>query len=396
MSRRDTRRKIATGIFMDETQYYGIVNVRGAGFREKRFPLAESLEAVEKWRNDARIKLLGIAKRGTLPGTFARDAKRYLSDFTQHLASHDSRKGEIKPWVTLFAERPRGTITTADIARARTAWLADGKKPKTVNNRVNALRHLYHCLDGKKQWTPCDDLRALDVHRTPIQFVSDAVIAAVDLKLQELERAHKVLSSKTRARFRVLVSTGRRPSEVMRTQPTDLDLKRRIWLPRDGKGGFSPGIYLNDDMLAAWQLFVDVNAWGQYDTNLQAKRLKLAGWPADVKPYNARHTVGITLSERGIDLDDVGSMMGHRRRETTRKHYVPVLNSRMQKASEALEGRFQGWPSMQNTEPAVQNKVQNGKRKIGGFRPKTVEVKATNTAQKKPRARRIAQGKRKK
>ena len=107
-------------------------------------------------------------------------------------------------------------------------------------------------------------------------------------------------------------------------------------------------------MLTAWELFIASHAWGPYDTHEHAKKLRLAGWPEDVPPYHARHTVGITLSEKGIDLDDIGPMMGHKRRETPRKHYVPVLNSRMQKASEALAGRFGGWSqTKRQTTPAT-------------------------------------------
>ena len=48
----------------------------------------------------------------------------------------------------------------------------------------------------------------------------------------------------------------------MRAEPADVDLTQRVWRPRDGKGGWGPGIYLNDDMMAAWELFVEADAWG--------------------------------------------------------------------------------------------------------------------------------------
>lgn len=360
------------GIYRDETQWYATVHVRGAGetdpktgerkpaFREKRFPLAVPLTDVEAWQSTTRAQLLEFADRGDAPGAFTRDAKRYIADFTKHLTrGGQSVRTEMNPWIKEFGDRARGTIKPADVARVRSMWLASGKvKPKTINQRVATLARMYRCLDGRKAWTPCDDLDELEVHKSPIRVVDDDLIRAVDLKLQAREQEDRRRTPKTRARFRVLMATGRRPSELMRAEPGDVNMTRRIWLPRDGKGGFSPGIYLNDDMLAAWQFFIDVNAWGKFSTQKQARRLRKAGWPADIDPYQARHTVGITLSERGVDLDDVGSMMGHKRRETTRKHYVPVLNSRMQKASEALEGRFQGWP-------AVQTGVQTSKAKVG-------------------------------
>ena len=54
----------------------------------------------------------------------------------------------------------------------------------------------------------------------------------------------------------VRASTGRRPAEIMRARPDDVDLGQRIWRVRDAKGGWSEGLFLNDDMLIAWMTFV--------------------------------------------------------------------------------------------------------------------------------------------
>ncbi len=387
MANRDDRDKIAPGIYRDATQWYATVRVRGAGeldpktrrrkpaFREKRFPLSVSIIEIQAERERIRARLLNQADRGTAAGSFARDAASYLKNFTTHLVSAKDRKNEINEWVkALGKDRPRGTIKPADVARIRGEWLAAGKSPKTVNNRTDSLRHLYRSLDGKRAWTPCDDLQRLHVHRRPIRHVSDAIILGVDQKLQEHEQLtgrHKdrIQTKKPRARFRVLVSTGRRHSEIMRAERGDIDLERRIWLPRDGKGGFSPGIYLNDDMLAAWTFFIEAEAWGNFETGRFSIQLRKAGWPDDVPVYNARHTFGITLSESGVDLADVGAMMGHRQASTTRKHYVPVLNSRLQKVSESLSGRFAGWPALQTTQQTgsrktKKNPIKTGERKV--------------------------------
>jgi site-specific recombinase XerD len=53
--------------------------------------------------------------------------------------------------------------------------------------------------------------------------------------------------------------------------------------------------------------------------------------------------VALELGERGIDLGDVQGWLGHRHVTTTRKHYAPVLVSRLKQASETLAGRFDGW-----------------------------------------------------
>jgi hypothetical protein len=135
--------------------------------------------------------------------------------------------------------------------------------------------------------------------------------------------------------------------------PADVDLERRVWIPRDGKGGWGPGVYLNDDMLEAWKLFAAVDAWGPFDSGSFAERIRAAGLPPALTPYQLRHTVGIALSEAGIDLQDISQHMGHKRTDTTRRHYVPVLASRLQRASEALNDRKLGWKATETTDEDV-------------------------------------------
>ena len=62
-----------------------------------------------------------------------------------------------------------------------------------------------------------------------------------------------------------------------------------------------------------------------------------------MRPYQARHSIALELGERGSDLADVSAVLGHRQIATTRKHYAPVLVSRLKGASERLAGRLMGW-----------------------------------------------------
>jgi hypothetical protein len=65
---------------------------------------------------------------------------------------------------------------------------------------------------------------------------------------------------------------------------------------------------------------------------------------------------GARTGERGIDLSDVASMLGHKDVATTRRHYQGILASRLKQASDSLAGRFDGWKP---TTKAVASKVDS-------------------------------------
>ena len=80
---------------------------------------------------------------------------------------------------------------------------------------------------------------------------------------------------------------------------------------------------------------------------MTSSTVRAAGWAPNsdpfTRPYELRHSAGIALSDAGVDLADISGFLGHKDLRTTRQTYVPIRNARMQRASELLDGRFQGW-----------------------------------------------------
>lgn len=345
MPRKGKRITFERGIYRDGPDGpYEVRIVVGRQPYSERMPADSTLEELRGKRGE-----LENVGNTTTPraerGTVRAGVPSYLRA-KAHLASVGDLEDDLEAWCVRIGDRQRHRLTERDILEARGVWIAAGLSPKTVNDRVGTLRNFLRVLDGKKALGIFDDIDPLPIAKTPIQRVSDALIRAVDLKLQEheLDGKHGVLKDgKTRARFRVFVSTGKRPCEIMRAQPGDVNLDARVWVPRDAKGGFCPGVYLNDDMLAAWTLFIEKQAWGPYNHGNFGRVIRSAGWPKDVKPYQARHTHWIMASELGIDLADIATGAGHTDVRTTRRSYVPVLNSRLQAMSERMDGRFGGW-----------------------------------------------------
>lgn len=352
MPRKGKRRTIARGIYHDSGGYEIRVVVGGTPY-SARLPTDATLNELKRKRT--QLETRGRTETPRLErGTLASDAIRYIN-MVKHLESWKDREAHLRAWTILYGDVRRHRLSSADVLHARIGWLAKKLAPKTINHRVDTLRNLYRRLDGKHAWTPCDDIEPLHVPKTPIQRISNDLILTVDrnLQLMEADPSAPPWNGKTRARFRVYVSTGKRPCEIMRAQPGDVNLEARVWVPRDAKGGFCPGVYLNDDMLQAWKLFIAEQAWGRYSTGAFAVTLRSAGWPKGVRPYQVRHNTWITASERGVDLADIAVGAGHKDPRMTRRAYVPVLNSRLQRLGEAIDGRFSGFPVVSASVPVV-------------------------------------------
>jgi integrase len=70
-------------------------------------------------------------------------------------------------------------------------------------------------------------------------------------------------------------------------------------------------------------------------------RLRECGWPAAIRPYNARHSVvQDALQDYDVRLDDVQGLAGHAKAETTRAFYGPLALDRQRHISNRLDGRM--------------------------------------------------------
>lgn len=348
MSRAGKRTPIGKNCYQDGTGRSITYRTPDGRQREIRFP---SNAAITEMRAEVARRLeaaRGSGQASVARGTLAAGVDAW-EPLEQTLASWQERRAELRAWCrasvngVALGDMQMAAIDAPLARRVMSQWATADVKPKTIRNRRWSLQHLYRVLYGPKTATPVDDVPPPAKTKTIPQAIAPDLVLAVYARLQEQEQQGLLRDAKTRARFMVRAATGKRPSEIMRTQPADLDLQRREWRVRDGKGGWSEGLYLNDDMITAWKVFIAAKAWGEFNTGSFARVLRHAGWPTGVRPYELRHSVGIALSDAGIDLSDIAPFLGHRDLRTTRETYVPIRAARMQRASEALEGRFRGW-----------------------------------------------------
>lgn len=330
------RRTIARGIYEDRFGF--TIRWREGGIPiEKRFALDTPLERLKQYRAE-QLRQVADVRRSEQTGSFARDVVRFLRLRTGR-PSFKSDRAHLRPWARRFKKLSRWHIKREHVEQAMAWWRAEGYSARELRHRLRILQQLFYTLDGSSARTPCDDVKAPPIPKARPVSVSDQVVRDVAVELWKAEQRSYLRDSKTRARYLVLATTGQRPAQVKRAIRGDVDLERRLWFVRTAKNALGPTLYLNDEMIAAWQLFIAAQAWGLYDSRSFAKVLRRNGWPKGIRPYNLRHSVGMGLSERDVDLGDIQSHMGHVSPTTTRI-YVPGVAKRARAASAKLEGRF--------------------------------------------------------
>lgn len=306
--------------------------------REHRFPLDVDAETIKRWRTQVRAELDGEHDEADGPqpvrGTFAVDLPRYLK-LIEGKVSFKSDRSHLKAWLPFIGSMKRNAVKSSHVKAAFAAWLAAGKSARTVRHRRRVLRELYQGLDGAHARPPIKGVKVPkpdDPNPIPVPL---ALIVRVAKSLKAGKRHKKGYggdSDLCHARFLVRATTGQRPCQVGRAKPGDVDLKRKIWFVRAAKGGRVIPLPLQPDMVRAWKTFISAKAWGAFDTRSFSKTIRRHGWPANIRPYNLRHTFAIDHLLAGTDLGDLQGLLGHRQIETTRKFYGPILIARLTKA----------------------------------------------------------------
>jgi integrase len=311
--------------------------------QQKNFPPDTPLEVLKGWRR----RKVGQSKPSTdkRKAGLARDVVQYLRT-RKHLTSYITERAQLRAWVHRYPRLSRWALTAMHIREAVADWQSLGYSAQEIRHRVRALRRVFRYLDGPREPTPCDDVTLPKLPRRQRVITeedirrTDDLIRQVAVRLRAAEIAGKLRDQKTRARYLVMATTGQRPAQIRRAKPEDISLDQRLWIVRPAKGDYGSLVWLNDDMLAAWQLFISAKAWGHFNKRSFARVLHSNGWPKGIRPYGMRSAVGVAMNASGVPLEDVAALFGHTSQKTTRTFYVPALLARLAAASQAIEGRI--------------------------------------------------------
>ena len=275
--------RIGKGIYRDATDSRPVKVGTGdaAVQREKRFAFDTPLRDIRAWQDAIRAELReSPGATRAAPEARSRRTRKPIWRKCGISPATSARVCEVDAWTALYGRLRRVQINAEHVRKARATWVADGYTPKTINNRCQTLRHLYRVLDGSRALTPVDDVKPLVVTDSPKVLVPAATFRTVATNLAGREDAGPVHGDRVyrRQAGRIEASgAGRRGPRAARLAV------------RTAKGGEPRVFWLNDDMLAAWEAFVAADAWGHFDGSDYAKELYAAGWPKDVRPYQARH-----------------------------------------------------------------------------------------------------------
>lgn len=386
-TKKKTKTTIAPGIYCDGYAYEVRV---GRHVKPGYFPLDTPVRTMQSWQEKERTKartpaLETPATSNTSAVIFEDTLPRYLATIAGE-PEFKQRRSHARAWlpalgadgIALGKKIPE-TITAEDLTvilqqwkkeptrnavrrvtvqgytrerNGRTVELATHERlspitggtavaPRTVRHRLRILRPWLRLILGR---APAAAIFAeIDAPEIPD---SDPTPVPIETILAVAENLRTAGDPQTYARFLVLNTTAQRPCQVMWAEPEDLRLTVNPprWTVRKAKHTAAFPLKLNADMLHAWAVFTEANAWGDFDTSDYGKKVHAAGWPAEITPYHARHSVvtdALENEDTDVSLEDVQKgITGHKRITTTDRHYARFKLSKYTKASDALDGRF--------------------------------------------------------
>jgi integrase len=273
----------------------------------RTFPLGTPTETMRAWVTKERET---YATGRAVAGSFAADIAEYLTRVTA-LVTYPQRSKQLAMWrVALGADRPRRTITTADIDRVLQDWLLAGLAPGTVKKRRMVLLSMWHTLDGKHAPNP---VRASASPREPKP-------EARGLPYPVIQRLLDAMPPSTgKLRITVLSWTGLPPGMLGKVQPDDLNLPAktlRVRPRRKGAGVEARTLPLLPQAVEALRAFDQAHAYGPYSipslNQVFVRACRRADPPVTgVSLYDLRHSFLTMLYRVTKDLATVARFAMH-------------------------------------------------------------------------------------
>jgi integrase/recombinase XerD len=237
-----------------------------------------------------------------------------------------------------FGEQPVGSVTVDDIRVLRESWKYKGT---TTAKRLELVRSFFSfCLgSGWCPGNPAKMVKAPKVNQCPtLPFSSDEfkkILWALEVYCEKHPQSPPDTQSKLRALILLMRYSGIRISDAV-ALTSDRIKNDRLFLYQ-AKTGVPVFIPLPKEVTEALAKCEELSGryfWpgGELKTWLtewQARMKKvfvIAGIP-DGHPHRLRDSFSVGLLEKGVPLETVSLLLGHKSIKTTEKHYAPFVQS---------------------------------------------------------------------
>jgi integrase/recombinase XerD len=212
-------------------------------------------------------------------------------------------------------------ITIEDMNAYHQGWAAQGGKPSSLNQSVNALRLYFAHTVGKR-------LDIDSISRAKNERVLPKVLSKEELRL--LMQAGKT-NDKHYLILMLLYGGGLRISEVLNIQLNDIEGERHMLRIRQAKGKKDRYTLLPTSVLESIQKYIKAyrpklylfegQFGGKYSSSSIQQFIKkyavAAGIKKPIHPHMLRHSFATHLLESGTDLRYIQQLLGHRSSKTT-------------------------------------------------------------------------------
>lgn len=259
-------------------------------------------------------------------------------------ASYEANVRQFASWYVRTYRQPfiAESIVQRDVQEHR-AWMQkEGSAAESINRRLVSIRKFYDWIGGPN---PAAAVKGLQVVDPGVQALS-----MVELR-RLLREVHVHRNVRDIAILEFLCHTGIRVGELVALQMSDVEIseKRGLARIRNGKGGVSRDIPLNNDVRKALRAWIDERPADRGDRLFLGQRGPMtpsAVWRIvrrygdyagieELHVHQLRHTVLTRLvREQGIDLATVAKISGHTSIRTLLRYAAPTQDD----MANAMEG----------------------------------------------------------
>lgn len=229
-------------------------------------------------------------------------------------------------------------ITPEILEQVKYKWKQEGKNSNYINRHLTAIKAMMRKAEEWKYIKPQDWRKVKKIKTTESR--------ELHWTISELSKILKFLNGDYKTVGYLAGRAGLRLGEIVHLYPSDIDFKlKRInitakpdWNPKDYEKRFIP---MPEDLLdylkscTARQVSILGRQWKEQSlSHMMARTIKGMGYVGTTHTF--RHTWATHLVMNGVDIESVSKLLGHASSETTRKHYIHLVPSHLDKAADKL------------------------------------------------------------